>query len=84
MIEIELENILELNYDGIFTILLALCGGLYHWLRNNLPYYEATIMNADIFLWGFVAGTWATCLTIIAVLEIRANREERKENGSTS
>jgi len=41
-------------------------------------------MNADIFLWGFVAGTWATCLTIIAVLEIRANREERKENGSTS
>ena len=29
-------------------------------------------MNADVFLMGFVAGTWATCLTIIAVLEIRA------------
>ena len=34
-------------------------------------------MNADVFLWGFVAGTWATCLTIIAVLEIRANRKDR-------
>jgi hypothetical protein len=36
-------------------------------------------MNADLFLMGFVAGTWATCLTIIAVLEIRANYEENKE-----
>jgi len=35
-------------------------------------------MNADTFLLGFVAGTWATCLTIMAVLEIRAGREERK------
>ena len=34
-------------------------------------------MNADVFLMGFVAGTWATCLTIIAVLEIRANRKDR-------
>jgi len=29
-------------------------------------------MNADTFLLGFVAGTWATALTIITVLEIRA------------
>ena len=41
-------------------------------------------MDADVFLMGFVAGTWATCLTIIAVLEIRANCKDRKENGSTS
>lgn len=40
-------------------------------------------MDADVFLMGFVAGTWATCLTIITVLEIRANWAERKENGST-
>jgi hypothetical protein len=31
-------------------------------------------MNADVFLLGFIAGTWATCLTILAVLEIRYNR----------
>ena len=30
--------------DGFFTILLALCGGLRHWLRNNLPYYEAEMI----------------------------------------
>ena len=36
-------------------------------------------MNADVFLWGFVAGTWTTCLTIIAVLEIRANYRENKK-----
>jgi hypothetical protein len=35
-------------------------------------------MNADAFLIGFIAGTWATCLTIIAVLEIRANQREKK------
>jgi len=34
-------------------------------------------MNADAFLFGFIAGTWATCLTIIAVLEIRADWAER-------
>ena len=33
-------------------------------------------MNADTFLLGFVAGTWATCLTIMAVLEIRARWAE--------
>ena len=36
-------------------------------------------MNADIFLMGFVAGTWATCLTIMAVLEIRARWAEREK-----
>ena len=36
-------------------------------------------MNADTFFLGFVAGTWATCLTIIAVLEIRARYKENKE-----
>lgn len=65
--------------NGILIILSNLCGGLYYWLRDNLFYYEATIMNADVFLWGFVAGTWATCLTIIAVLEIRANYRDRKK-----
>ena len=35
---------MELKNDGFFTILLALCGGLYHWLRNNLPYYEAEMI----------------------------------------
>ena len=33
-------------------------------------------MAADTFLWGFVVGTWATCLTIMAVLEIRARWAE--------
>ena len=50
MIETEFENILELMYDRILTILLALCGGLYHWLRNNLPYYEAEMILYDIEL----------------------------------
>lgn len=36
-------------------------------------------MNADIFLMGFVAGTWATCLTIMSVLEIRARWAEREK-----
>ena len=36
-------------------------------------------MNADTFLLGFVAGTWATCLTIMSVLEIRARYKENKE-----
>ena len=36
-------------------------------------------MNADTFFLGFVAGTWATCLTIITVLEIRANYRENKK-----
>ena len=40
---------MELKNDGFFTILLALCGGLYHWLRNNLFYYEATIMNEALY-----------------------------------
>ena len=43
-------DILELKNDGFFTILLALCGGLYHWLRNNLPYYEAEMILYDIEL----------------------------------
>lgn len=33
-------------------------------------------MDADAFLIGFLAGTWATCLTIMAVLEIRARWAE--------
>ena len=37
------------------------------------------MMNADSFLIGFVAGTWATALTIMAVLEIRARYKENKE-----
>jgi hypothetical protein len=37
------------------------------------------MIDADVFLMGFVAGTWATCLTIMAVLEIRANYKENKE-----
>jgi hypothetical protein len=37
------------------------------------------MMNADLFLWGFLAGVWATCLTILAVLEIRANCKDRKK-----
>ena len=37
------------------------------------------MMDADVFLMGFVAGTWATCLTIIAVLEIRARYKENKK-----
>ena len=37
------------------------------------------MMNADVFLWGFVAGTWATALTIMAVLEIRARWAEREK-----
>ena len=36
--------------DGFFTILLALCGGLRHWLRNNLFYYEAEMILYDIEL----------------------------------
>ena len=36
-------------------------------------------MNADPFFLGFVAGTWATCLTIMAVLEIRARWAEREK-----
>ena len=36
-------------------------------------------MNADTFLWGFLAGTWATCLTIMSVLELRARYKENKE-----
>jgi len=37
------------------------------------------MMNADTFLLGFIAGTWATCLTIITVLEIRARSAEREK-----
>lgn len=37
------------------------------------------MMNADVFLWGFIAGTWATCLTIMAVLEIRARWAEKEQ-----
>ena len=33
-------------------------------------------MNADTFLLGFLAGTWATCLTIMAVLKIRSDWAE--------
>ena len=43
-------GILELMNDRILTILLALCGGLYHWLRNNLFYYEAEMILYDIVL----------------------------------
>ena len=59
---------MELNYDGFFTILLALCGGLYHWLRNNLPYYEATIMNA--FVWGVIVGWVAHALWVFMIRPI--------------
>jgi len=58
----EFKTILELNYDGIFTILLALCGGLYHWLRNNLFYYEATIMDQQVKVVGFLFGVVATIM----------------------
>ena len=37
------------------------------------------MIDADTFLLGFVAGTWATCLTIMAVLEIRARWAEREK-----
>ena len=37
------------------------------------------MMDADVFLMGFIAGTWATCLTIIAVLEIRARWAEKEK-----
>jgi hypothetical protein len=37
------------------------------------------MMNADTFLLGFLAGVWATALTIMAVLEIRARWAEGKK-----
>jgi hypothetical protein len=36
-------------------------------------------MDADAFLIGFLAGTWATCLTIMSVLEIRARWAEKEK-----
>lgn len=37
------------------------------------------MIDADVFFWGFVAGVWATCLTIMAVLKIRGDWAEREK-----
>lgn len=44
--------------NGIFKLLLDLCGGLYHWLRNNLFYYEAEMKDFLELLLTLAVAVW--------------------------
>ena len=65
----------RIYFDGLVE---NLCFWIHHWHRDNLPYYEATMIDA--FVWGVVVGWVAHALWVFMIRPII--REAKKNEHS--